>query len=104
MIKAGLRHFHFTTVNAGGSGLETPYRCAKSKTQAVGGDAPLRQGSYRALGVRRIIFARESFIDELAALGGRDPLEFRLAHLEKGRLRTVLEEAASDLAGSIARK
>jgi isoquinoline 1-oxidoreductase len=33
-------------------------------------------------------------MDELAATASRDPLEFRLAHLEKGRLRDVLEEAA----------
>ena len=33
-------------------------------------------------------------MDELAAAAGRDPLEFRLAHLEPGRLRDVLEEAA----------
>jgi len=33
-------------------------------------------------------------MDEMAALAGRDPLEFRLAHLEPGRLRTVLEEVA----------
>jgi isoquinoline 1-oxidoreductase len=33
-------------------------------------------------------------MDELAAAGGVDPLEFRLAHLENSRLRDVLETAA----------
>jgi isoquinoline 1-oxidoreductase len=33
-------------------------------------------------------------MDELAALAGRDPLEFRLAHLGEPRLKAVLEEAA----------
>jgi len=39
-------------------------------------------------------FARESFMDELAAAAGADPLAFRLAHLENPRLRAVLETAA----------
>ncbi|MCA1685017.1 MAG: molybdopterin-dependent oxidoreductase, partial [Planctomycetia bacterium] len=39
-------------------------------------------------------FGRECFMDELAEAAGRGPLEFRLAHLEPGRLRDVLEEAA----------
>ena len=33
-------------------------------------------------------------MDEMAALAGVDPLEFRLAHLDDPRLRPVLEEAA----------
>ena len=33
-------------------------------------------------------------MDELAALAGVDPLEFRLAHLDEPRLRPVLEAAA----------
>ena len=43
---------------------------------------PLRPGSYRALASTANVFARECFMDELAAAAGRDPLEFRLAHLD----------------------
>jgi isoquinoline 1-oxidoreductase len=39
-------------------------------------------------------FGRECFMDELATAAGRDPFEFRVAHLEQGRLRDVLEQAA----------
>ena len=57
-------------------------------------EPPLRHGSYRALAATANNFARESFMDELAAAAGKDPLEFRLAHLEDGRLKDVLVEAA----------
>ena len=35
-------------------------------------------------------------MDEVAAVAGADPLEFRLAHLENSRLRAVLETAAKE--------
>jgi isoquinoline 1-oxidoreductase len=60
----------------------------------VPSDPPLRQGSYRVLAATANNFARESFMDELAAAAGADPLEFRLAHLDDPRLRTVLQQAA----------
>jgi isoquinoline 1-oxidoreductase len=83
-------------INAGGgpSGVDSPYKIPQSRSQSVGGDSPLRTGSYRALASTGSNFARESAMDELALLAGRDPLEFRLAHLENPRLRAVLTEAA----------
>jgi isoquinoline 1-oxidoreductase len=54
----------------------------------------LRHGSYRALAATANNFAREGFMDELAAAAKIDPLDFRLAHLENARLRAVLEAAA----------
>ena len=86
--------WHFADINGGSPGIETPYRIAKARSQAIASDAPLRQGSYRALGSTGNNFARECFMDELAALAGLDPLAFRLAHLEPGRLRAVLEDVA----------
>lgn len=55
---------------------------------------PLRTSAMRALGAHLNVFAIESFVDELAAAAGRDPLEYRLAHLADPRGRRVLEEAA----------
>ncbi|HEY3685200.1 MAG TPA: molybdopterin cofactor-binding domain-containing protein [Streptosporangiaceae bacterium] len=59
---------------------------------------PIRTSSMRSLGAYGNVFAIESFLDELAAAAGRDPLEYRLAHLTDPRGRAVLE-AAADLAG-----
>jgi isoquinoline 1-oxidoreductase len=92
--KSKLACWHFVNINAGGAGIETPYRAGKHRSQSVRSDAPLRQGSYRCLAATGNNFARESFMDELAAAGGVDPLEFRLAHLDNPRLRAVLEAAA----------
>jgi nicotinate dehydrogenase subunit B len=57
-------------------------------------DAPVRNGSFRTLGAHGNIFAIESFMDELAAATGNDPLAFRLAHLRDHRARAALQAAA----------
>jgi CO/xanthine dehydrogenase Mo-binding subunit len=55
---------------------------------------PLRTSALRSLGAFGNVFAAESFMDELAAAAGRDPVEFRLAHLADPRGRAVLQTAA----------
>jgi nicotinate dehydrogenase subunit B len=57
-------------------------------------EMPLRTSSLRTLGGHGNIFAIECFMDELAAAAGRDPVEFRLAHLSDPRGRAVIEAAA----------
>jgi CO/xanthine dehydrogenase Mo-binding subunit len=86
----------FTSINPGGAALATPYAVPNARVASVGSDSPLPQGSYRCLGATANNFARESFMDELAAASGADPLEFRLAHLENQRLRAVLQRAAKE--------
>jgi CO/xanthine dehydrogenase Mo-binding subunit len=56
--------------------------------------SPLRVSSTRGLGAFANVFAIESFMDELALRAGRDPLEFRLAHLADERAKAVLQAAA----------
>jgi isoquinoline 1-oxidoreductase len=90
-----LTSWSFINVNSGGNEVQTPYRVAKNQCKFVGSEPPLKQGSYRALAVTANTFGRESFMDEMAHLAGRDPLEFRLAHLDEARLRAVLQEAAN---------
>ena len=93
--KGTLTSWHFININSGGSAVDTPYRSGKTRCQFLRSETPLRQGSYRVLAAAANNFARESFMDELAAAAGTDPLDFRLAHLENPRLRAVLETAAS---------
>ena len=86
--------WEFANINAGGSGIDTPYDIPNTKITSIRSDSPLRQGSYRCLAATGNNFARESFMDELAALAGADPVEFRLAHLKDERMKAVLETAA----------
>ena len=55
--------------------------------------APVRVSALRSLGAFANVFAIESFMDELAARRGEDPLAYRLRHLHDERARRVLTEA-----------
>ncbi len=55
---------------------------------------PLRVSALRTLGAYGNVFALESFMDELAAAAGADPVAFRLAHLTGERARAVIAAAA----------
>lgn len=57
-------------------------------------DMPLRISAMRALGAYHNVFSIESFMDELAAAAGADPVEFRLKHLDDRRGRDAIEKAA----------
>jgi CO/xanthine dehydrogenase Mo-binding subunit len=57
---------------------------------------PLRISAMRALGAYHNVFSIESFMDELAAAAGADPVEFRLKHLEDPRGRDVINKAAQE--------
>ncbi|MEA2834996.1 MAG: nicotinate dehydrogenase subunit [Methylobacteriaceae bacterium] len=57
-------------------------------------DMPLRVSAQRGLGAYHNIFAIESFMDELAAAAGADPVEFRLRHMQEKRARKVITTAA----------
>jgi CO/xanthine dehydrogenase Mo-binding subunit len=56
---------------------------------------PVRVSALRALGATANVFAIESFMDELAAAAGADPVEYRLRHLTDPRARAVIEIVAS---------
>ena len=56
---------------------------------------PIRTSALRGLGAVVNVFALESFIDELAALAGADPLDYRLRMLSDPRARRMLARAAA---------
>lgn len=58
------------------------------------GNAFLRTAHLRSPGRMQNNFANESFLDEVAAAAGKDPVQFRLQVLKDARGRAVLEEVA----------
>ncbi len=65
-------------------------------------ELPTPTGFWRGLGLLANTFAIESFMDELAAEAGQDPLAFRLAHMPEtawGRRMAAVLEAAAEKAG-----
>jgi nicotinate dehydrogenase subunit B len=57
-------------------------------------ETPVRTSSLRGLGANLNVFAIESFVDELAAAAGIDPVAYRLAQLSDPRARAVIERVA----------
>ena len=88
--KGQITAWDFATYNAGTAGLESPYKIPNSRTRFHLCDSPLREGSYRGIAATTNNFARECFMDELAALANQDPMDFRLNHCDNPRLRDVI--------------
>jgi isoquinoline 1-oxidoreductase len=96
--------WYFLNINSGQQAVESPYRAGQHQTGFVPSDPPLRQSSYRALAATANNFAREVFIDELAAAAKFDPLRFRLMNLNNARLKNVLQTVADKFAWNDAGK
>lgn len=60
---------------------------------------PVRPGFWRGVNLNQNAIYLECFMDELAHAAGRDPLEFRLAHLQDNPLTAAVLQAAADKAG-----
>lgn len=86
--------WEFHNYNSGAAAIRTLYDIPHQRIRFHATRSPLRQGSYRALAATANHFARETHMDELAAVVRMDPLEFRLKNLKDERLRAVLEAAA----------
>jgi isoquinoline 1-oxidoreductase beta subunit len=80
-----------------GAITETTYAVPHFFVDLHAPSSPVPVGFWRSVGDSHGIFMIETLVDELAERAGRDPLEFRLAHLEGDeRGRTALERAATE--------
>lgn len=85
------------TTAEGAAGL--PYAIANIEVTASNPELPVPTWFWRSVGHSQNGFTTECFLDELAALGGKDPLDVRLRLLaDQPRHKRVLERAA-DAAG-----
>ena len=72
-----------------------PYAVPNTQHDLVINDTGHRVGYWRAVSHNMNCFANESFMDELAKLAGKDPVEYRMALLkDKPRYANVLKLAA----------
>ena len=80
--------------NGGSKNAVALYDFPQHVTYEFAPDLPFRLSALRSLGAFANVFAIESFMDELAELAGRDPVEFRLRHLTDPRARQVVSRVA----------
>ena len=60
---------------------------------------PIRPGFWRGVNINQNAIYMECFMDELAHAAGRDPLEFRLAHMKKNPRSAAVLKAVADRSG-----
>src|SRR5207247_1933916 len=68
---------------------------AKRIVHHLNAETPVRTSLLRGLGATLNVFAIESFMDELAAEAGADPLAYRLSVLSDPRARAVVDKVAA---------
>ncbi len=69
--------------------FDNPYNFPHLKADFIPLNSPVPTGPWRAVEYPPTVFARESFLDEMAHAAGKDPLEFRLHLLQPGDVLAV---------------
>ncbi len=64
--------------------IDMPYSLPNQLVDYVMVNLPVAVGFWRSVGYSVNTFTVESFMDELAHAAGKDPVQFRLEHMEKG--------------------
>ncbi|HLJ48309.1 MAG TPA: molybdopterin cofactor-binding domain-containing protein [Bryobacteraceae bacterium] len=82
---------HYAKDESPWGSFDTFYNFPNLKVDFVPVDSPVPTGSWRAVEYPPTIFARESFLDEVAHELGRDPLELRIELLQPGDVITLGE-------------
>jgi isoquinoline 1-oxidoreductase beta subunit len=72
--------------------FDNPYSFPVMKVDYVPVDSPVPTGPWRAVQYPSRVFARESFMDEIAHAAGRDPLQLRIDLLQPGGVLTLGEQ------------
>jgi CO/xanthine dehydrogenase Mo-binding subunit len=76
--------------------VDMAYAIENVRIEYVRAETPVPVGPWRSVGDSRNAFVNESFIDEIAAASGKDPVDLRLRLLRDApRHRAVLEVAAA---------
>jgi isoquinoline 1-oxidoreductase beta subunit len=71
-----------------------PYAIPGAGMAQIGVPTPIPVGAWRSVEHTQLDVANECFVDELAALAGQDPFEFRRKLIRNERQKRVLETAA----------
>ncbi len=91
-VKEGIDHSSIEGIEG------MPYTFANKLVNYVMVDLPIPVGFWRSVGNSINVFTVESFMDEMAHAAGKDPVQFRLDHMEKGtrthRTLSLLAEKA----------
>ncbi len=85
--KKNPRHY-FNDGSPWGS-FDNPYNFPHLKADFIPFNSPVPTGPWRAVEYPPTVFARESFIDEMAHAAAKDPLQFRLNLLQPGDVLSI---------------
>jgi len=85
--------------NSAEGSTQFSYAIPNYRSEFIKEDGPIVTGFWRGVGATRNLVVLESFIDELAARAGKDPLAYRLAMLGNNRRAHQVLERAGELAG-----